>query len=84
MEIDLITKQDLEAFKIELLNEIQEIIKPESKKKWLTSKDVRELLSISASSLQNLRISGEIQGMKIGGKWYYNYSDLEQLFSRTP
>jgi len=48
--------------------------------KWLTSKDVREMLSISASSLQNLRISGEIQGTKIGGKWYYEYSEIENLF----
>ena len=33
MNIDIITKQDLEAFKQELLDEIREIIKPEPKKK---------------------------------------------------
>ena len=56
--------------------------KPEPKKRWLTSKDVRELLSISASSLQNLRISGEINGTKIGGKWYYEFSEIEKLFQK--
>jgi len=61
MNIDIITKQDLEAFKQELLDEIREIIKPVPKKKWLTSKDVRELLSISASSLQNLRRASRSQ-----------------------
>ena len=62
MNIDLITKQDLDAFKQELLNEIRDIVKPEPIKKWLTSSEVRKLLSISASSLQNLRISGDLQG----------------------
>ncbi len=44
MQIDIITKQDLEKFKIDLLQDLMEIIKPEPRKKWLTSKDVRELL----------------------------------------
>jgi len=80
MEVDLVTKQDLEDFKSRLLEEIRQIIKPEPMKRWLTSRDVRELLSLSASSLQNLRISGEIQGTKIGGKWYYEYTEIEKLF----
>ena len=46
MLIDIITKQDLEAFRIELLEEIKNVIKPEPRKKWLTSKDIRELLSL--------------------------------------
>ena len=81
MQIDIITKQDLEKFKIDLLQDLMEIIKPEPRKKWLTSKDVRELLSCSASSLQNLRISGTVRGTKIGGKWYYKYSEIENMFS---
>jgi len=80
MVIDLITKQDLESFKNEFVKEIREIIKPEPKKRWLISKEVRELLSCSSSSLQNLRISGEIRGTKIGGRWYYKYSEIENLF----
>lgn len=36
MEVNLITKQDLETFKQELLDEIRKIIKPEPKKKLLT------------------------------------------------
>ncbi len=80
MEIDIITKQDLEAFKAELLFEISEILKPERKKRWLTSKDVLKLLSCSASSLQTLRIKGEVKGTKIGGKWYYDYFEIEKLF----
>ena len=80
MEIDIITKQDLEAFKAELLFEIREILKPERKKKWLTSKDLLKLLSCSASSLQTLRIKGIVKGTKIGGKWYYDYFEIEKMF----
>lgn len=80
MLVDIITTKDLEVFKLELIEEIKEMLKPVPRKKWLTSKDVRELLSCSAAFLQNIRVSGKIQGTKIGGRWYYEYSEIENLF----
>ena len=80
MEIDIITLKDLEKFKLELLEEIKEIIKPEPKKMWLTSKDVRGLLSCSPGQVQNLRVNGTLKGVMIGGKWYYKYEEIEKLF----
>ena len=81
MEIDLVTKGDLEAFKIDLLNELKVMMYPKPKK-WLTSKDVRKILSCSSSTLQNLRINGEISAIKLGGRLYYDYSQFEKFHSR--
>jgi hypothetical protein len=80
MKIDIITKEDLELFKQELLSEIRILVKHDPMKQWITSRELRELLSLSASSLQNLRNSSEIRGTKIGGKYYYKLSDIEDLF----
>ena len=82
MQIDLITKQDLEAFKQELLAEIIEIIKPEPRKKWLTSSDVLEILSCSSSTLQNLRIMDMVKFTKIGGRLYYEAKHIDELFEK--
>ena len=79
MQIDLITKQDLEAFKQELLAEIIEIIKPEPRKKWLTSSDVMEIVSCSASTLQNLRIMDIVKFTNIGGRLYYEAKHICRL-----
>lgn len=79
MNVDIVTKEDLENFKKELLTEIGKLVNPEPNKKWITSKELREILSISASSLQNLRNSGEIRATKVGGKFYYRLSEIEDL-----
>ena len=58
MAAEIITKEDLQAFKLELLSEIKSFIsKPlsESKRMRLKSEDVRKMLGISPGSLQNLR-----------------------------
>ena len=59
--VDLITKQDLGEFKIELFAELKSLhVQAESidSKKWLKSSEVRKMLKISPGTLQNLRVSG--------------------------
>ena len=80
--LDLITKGDLEAFKKELFEKLEELnINNEGyhDKKWLRSSEVRKLLKISAGTLQNLRIKGVLKYEKLGGIVYYAHSDIEQL-----
>jgi hypothetical protein len=84
MNVDLITKDDLEKFKKELLEEIRRSQlyprKPgEDQRVWLKSYEVRKLLSISAGTLQNLRINGTLPYNKIGGLMYYCYEDIQKL-----
>jgi len=54
-QIDLITKDDLELFKQDLIREISALIKPQNHdpKQWLRSVEVRKLLHISPGTLQN-------------------------------
>ncbi|SHJ47703.1 Helix-turn-helix domain-containing protein [Tangfeifania diversioriginum] len=48
---------------------------------WLRSKDVREMLGISDSTLQTMRIKGTIPAYKLGATWFYREDEiLETLF----
>jgi len=80
--IELITKEDLEHFRSELLKDLKLLLRqPASaeEKKWLKSSEVRKLLKISPGTLQNLRINGTLAYTKIGGTIYYNAEDIENL-----
>ena len=86
MKIDIITKEDLQEFKTELLEEIKNLfqIKNTENKLWLRSPEVKELLKISTGTLQNLRANGTLSYTRIGGTLYYNYKDIEQLLNSKP
>jgi len=76
-KIEIVTKDDLEALKVELLKEFKVLVGVESLDiKWLRSSEVLELLNISSGTLKSLRESGEIPFSKLGGSLYYNYNDL--------
>ena len=49
MAVDIITKEDLKEFKIELLEDLQKILNSSKtiEKKWLKSNEVRKILKIS-------------------------------------
>lgn len=81
MNIEILTKSDLQNFKQELITEIQSIVGNTSTKeqKWIKGIDVRNLLGISAGTLQNLRINGTLTPSKIGGTHFYKNSDIQKL-----
>lgn len=84
MNVDLITRDDLENFKKELLEKIKRYQqyprkKGEETRVWLKSYEVRKLLNISAGTLQNLRVNGTLPYNKIGGLMYYRYDDIQKL-----
>ena len=88
MNVDLITKDDLDRFKKELLEEIRRYQQYPRKqgqeaRVWLKSYEVRRLLNISAGTLQNLRINGTLPYNKIGGLIYYHYDDIQKLMDGT-
>ena len=86
MAIEIITKEDLEAFRLTLLNDIRLLItnnKSESKE-WLRCADVRKMLKISTGTIQNLRISGKLKSKKVGGIHFYKLTDIESMVSGKP
>jgi hypothetical protein len=85
MELDIVTKQDLLQVKTELINALKEIISSNDikSKKWLRSSEVQEMLGISSSALQNLRVSGTIKCSKLAGVYYYDAFDLSDILERN-
>lgn len=85
MLTEVITIDDLRRFKTELLNDLVTILADqnaqEPKKKWLKSCEVRNLLQISPSTLQNLRVNGTLSFTKVGGIIYYSYDEIEQIIN---
>lgn len=88
MAVQIITADDLENFKNEIIEELDELkelmtqIKPDSKKEdiiWLKSHNVQRMLGISPGTLQNLRVNGTIPYSKIGGVIFYNKKEILQV-----
>lgn len=82
MDIKLITQEEFDSFKDEIIREIKEVLKNKDtsdNKKWLRSRDVCKLLSISSSTLQNLRNQEKIPFKKINGTIFYRKEDADSL-----
>lgn len=78
----IVTKEDLEQFRIQLLEDIQQILTSKDTKltkPWLKNDEVKKLLDISTNTLQRLRVSGKLRFSKVGGTHYYRYEDIEKL-----
>lgn len=83
MKVNIITQEDLQEFKEELLAEIRNLfqIKNSDQKLWLRSSEVKELLKISTGTLQNLRVNGTLSYTRVGGTLYHNYKDIEKMLN---
>ena len=68
---DNINKDDLRQFGLLLVDQFKQIIKNNQNKddddlnpEWIKSRVVKKLMDMSAASLQNLRITGKVQGIR--------------------
>lgn len=86
MGTTIVTTEDLMEFKVELLQDIKELLQDQSGhsgKKWLKSNEVKELLGISPGTLQNLRVNGTLPYTRIGGVLYYDHSEIMEVLERN-
>ncbi|MDB5273560.1 MAG: hypothetical protein JWO58_1927 [Chitinophagaceae bacterium] len=87
MAIEIITREELDKFKTELLDELleelSEIIHLSKQRDWLKSHEVRELLGISPGTLQHLRVSGALPFAKVGGILFYCYEDIQHMLEKN-
>jgi hypothetical protein len=83
MAVEVVTKEDLQAFRLQLLADIRTLLTPVQKveRPWLKNGEVKKLLRISDSTIQRLRISGSLASKKVGGVHYYRYEDIEKLMN---
>jgi hypothetical protein len=80
MITDIVSNEDLERFRLSLLEDIKKIFfqkQAPAAKKWLKSHEVRRILAISPGTLQNLRINGSLPFTKIGGIIFYDQKDID-------
>lgn len=85
MTATIITQDDLQQFKSEILDEIKTLLSGKSlaEKQWLKSPEVRELLKISPGTLQNLRVNGHLPYTKIGGTIFYAFEDVQSMLEEN-
>jgi hypothetical protein len=83
MELDILTRDDLDQFQDELLTELQKLFSPLAPKQvdYLKGREVKKLLKISDSTLQGYRDTGKLQAKKVGGIYFYPRSSIENLFT---
>ena len=82
MPAQILTTDDLREFKVELIDEIEKLLRQngiQPVKKWLKSREVRKLLNISPGTLQTMRVNGTLTYSKIGGVIYYEYDDIQKM-----
>ena len=84
MAQQIVTIEDLQQFRLQLLEDLKVLIQPASnpsQREWLKSSDVRKMLGISHGTLQNLRIKGVLPYQKLGGIMFYRYEDIARLLN---
>lgn len=84
MAIEILTKEDMELFRIRLLNDIKNIIQDQmqpfaEKPEGYKTSDARKILGCCVNKLVSLRITRKLRTKKIGGTLYYNREDIKRL-----
>jgi len=81
MAVEIITRDDLNQFRMLLLKDINELLKskPDHSKKWLSANEVKEQLNITTGTLQNFRIKGILTYTKIGSSVFYSTQEIEKI-----
>ena len=85
MPSTIITHEDLQEFRAELLKEIEGLLIQylgERPKKWLRTHEVTEMYQISAGTLQNLRANGTLAHSKLGNILYYDAEHIQRVLSQ--
>ena len=84
MPATIITTDDLREFKMELLDDIKNLLSKQNSgklKKYLKYSEVMDLLQVSPGTLQNLRINGTLPYTKVGGIIYYDAEEIQGVMT---
>lgn len=84
MAIEIVTKDDLQTFRVQLLNDIKALLAERNSQtkgeiEGYKTKDVRKILGCCYNTLKALRIARKIRIKKVGGTIYYNREDVRKL-----
>ncbi|WP_155523226.1 helix-turn-helix domain-containing protein [Paracnuella aquatica] len=84
MNVEVITKEDLQAFRMQLLEDIKSLLQQGRDTslghiEGYKTANVRKILGCSVNKLVSLRVARKIRTKKIGGTVYYNKEDVKRL-----
>ena len=82
MNIELLTRKDLEDLKSQILDALNKQ-NVNSLERWLRAKEAMEILGISSSKLQKMRINGQISFTTFGGIYYYDRQDINKMMDEN-
>lgn len=81
--MEIVTKQMLDEFKQDLINEIAQMnVLHSTPKKLMKNSDLMEYLGCSYSTVENLRNAGKIPYKKVMGTYYYSFKEVSRLFEQ--
>lgn len=86
MAANIITTEDLEQFRNELLQEIKQLLVQSGRvgiDHWIKSSRVMDKLEISPGTLQNFRINGTIPFTKLGGIIFYDEEKINEILKNN-
>ncbi|MEI7582730.1 helix-turn-helix domain-containing protein [Runella sp.] len=85
MAAQIVTTEDFEEFKKELLGEINQLfdLKLGNVRRWLKSDEVQRMLKVSPGTLQTLRLNGTIPFTKVGGTIFYDLEDINRILTES-
>ena len=85
MSVEIVTKEDLQVLRMQLLSDFKAILAAQGKGasapagEGYKTKDVRKILGCSINKLVSLRVARKVRWKKIGGTVYYNREDVRRL-----
>jgi hypothetical protein len=81
MATEILTLEDLQQFRLQLLEDLKALFpqSTQAPKQWIKSSEVRKMLGISHGTLQNLRINRKIPYTRLGGIIFYRLEDIVKL-----
>ena len=76
----LVTLDDLEKFRVNLLMDIRKMLDGQLSKppkRWIKSSEVKKLLNISGGTLLTPRKTGQLPYKRVGGLMFYDAAEID-------
>ena len=79
--MEIVTRQMLDEFKRDLINELSQFVNSTSQaNKLLKKRNLMEYLGCSYSTIENLRNEGILPYKKVMGTYYYSFDEVSRVF----
>jgi hypothetical protein len=85
-QVSLITADDLEEFRVRLLEDIKQLLAEKYQKpirRWIKSREALRMLTIAPITLQRLRDDGTLPFTRFGRTIYYDFLDIEEMLLKN-